>query len=521
MKNKVSILERQQQRIVDSNYDPREFMNILTNKLNETGGSKILISSLSIILSIIFLFFFDKWMFGMIVIISTIAIASYFFLNFYQKQLVESLILFWINGVDNEKFRILISLLANGEKLNEFKYFIPLFVNAKSPGCVEFFPIFWEGMYIFDKVDAYYHEFSKKPFLIPDNYRISFQTSIVNSPRLHTSFVIGNNKSTNQKSSIVFYCIKADYYLRYSNDPQKIPTNINSDALYCSLLESIIGLVDSEKYHFSQLWDDKHLHARLRYVLAEVYTIITTHHEYTVENPTIYHLLLRYSKNTYLRYIAIDYALVNLSNFKLDLEQIPQVIEEVTTFCRRYKEVDINKKETWEKIPIYWLFLLGKRQRFENPNISRLYCRSCYIFATTPEIIGINGKQYHIKPEPKCVVCPQCRKTSNLEYVPGKIVGVISDRIFFSKEGNNIRIGLWDHLESKALQAVFEKLILLPGLNIDYDWALMAVLENLPPKNENGLPLKVEIPSDIALKENSLRILKDFTKEKLICVIRE
>lgn len=513
-------LERLHRKITDSNYEPVLFFKILsdTGKLSEW---KVLMISfmVTLVLFIAVVYFFiipDKIQFIRIVIFSVLTILFVtkllvIYKNYLSKQSKDELIQFWFQSADHEKINKLIELLVQNWMSNEISHIARYYLNATSPEHMQTFPIFWKGVSNLGLVEKYYKIFLPKYNLIPINYRLSYQTS---TAKYSTLYIADKKALIHYPSPIVQYCLLAEYYLNYYSPPD-LSTD---DRLFrfCDELKSIVDLIDSEKQTFLQLWNDRHLDIDLRRILSEIYLILTAQHEDPEQNSTIYHLLIKNTTNVFLKYIAISRAIEYPENFPLDLDQIPVAFEIVSKLCQGSTKNQVDRMPPWEKLSIYWLHLLGKRQKFEFPHLSRLFCKTCRVFGKEPIVKGYQGKIFHLDPKPECSICPECKETTNLIYIPGMVIGVISYDIFCSKVGDDLHIGIWKENEKKVFPSVYEKLILYEELKIDYDWALVAILEQLPKKEGQDYPIEVEIHPGITLKENTLRILGDFCHEKRI-----
>lgn len=503
------------------NVEPREIIKILTEKkiIRGLSASEFLLRSIVPIGSITIYSFLEINALNTLILIVMISISTLelaWKIN-RSRKLRKKIIKHWINNADHLKIGLMVSLLKKEGMLDEISVIAEYYLKAETAEQMQSFPAFWEEIIETDLVAKYYEKFFSKINLIPTNYHVSFQTSIVKYPIIYA--FRNNDKNKLFTSPIIERCIFAEYYLKYYIISEEGETDKDRLLNYFNELELLVSLIDYEKDIFLQLCKDKHLDQDFKNVLTELYSITEKFPAYTVEYPTIYHLIIEKTTNPILKCIAVKEAIQNISRYNISLNTLPEAFNKVTKLCTNFSKNQIEDLLPWDILPVFWLHLLRKRQRFEFPQISRLYCRNCLIFSKVHEIIGYRGQVYNLTPKCDCSFCPECKETKNLEYVLGNVCGVISDRQFISKENQDFYIGIWDDVAKKPLTAEIEKLIFFPGLSIDYDWALVAILEQITGRENNKKSLIVEIQSSINLKENTRRILNDFMQDGRINLI--
>ena len=112
-------------------------------------------------------------------------------------------------------------------------------------------------------------------------------------------------------------------------------------------------------------------------------------------------------------------------------------------------------------------------------------------------------------------ICRRCKKVDHLVTGVRSIRGVIGPTSEgFSEEGT-YEVALWDAKTKKPVYADISVIEVRAGAEMDYDWAINAVLDELRNDERNqDQVLPVEIHGDPPLHPNSLRLLKEITGDQ-------
>lgn len=127
-----------------------------------------------------------------------------------------------------------------------------------------------------------------------------------------------------------------------------------------------------------------------------------------------------------------------------------------------------------------------------------LYCHRCLAWAVNPR-----------KPEWDWVECRLCGKVEALETDVRQVVGQIGgDWEWLLNESGILNINLWDVGKKVAKTADIDVLEILADADMDYDWAVSAVLEKLGQRpQQNSKRWKIRTVGEPSLTKNTVSLL--------------
>ncbi len=128
-----------------------------------------------------------------------------------------------------------------------------------------------------------------------------------------------------------------------------------------------------------------------------------------------------------------------------------------------------------------------------------VYCRDCYAWA----------EQMHFEYW-DWLCCTKCKDAPALVPDVRYVTAQVGEPHAWQLQNGELRLGLWDDEKRHARSGSISALEIVGGSDINYDWAVSAVVEKL--HNENpayGKDIRVRLINDPKLDKNTLQLLQD------------
>lgn len=129
-----------------------------------------------------------------------------------------------------------------------------------------------------------------------------------------------------------------------------------------------------------------------------------------------------------------------------------------------------------------------------------VYCEKCHVFGEM--------QAFH---DWRWVSCPVCKDAIDLKSGIAKAIGTIGAATPWLLEGNVLKVSVWDTENRRVIPAAISALEVVGLKDIDYDWALSAVLEMLRNRRIEGsaaIPIRLEHSPPLSV--NSRNLIRDF-----------
>lgn len=128
------------------------------------------------------------------------------------------------------------------------------------------------------------------------------------------------------------------------------------------------------------------------------------------------------------------------------------------------------------------------------------YCLDCKAFS--------ESKTYD---EWTWIWCRRCHKTKHLVSNKTCVIGHIGQEAHEKDDENTIQISLWNAQSKKAISADLDKLHIIGGQEIDYDWAICASLEKLQNDGAIMRNFQIVIDKNVEISNNTQMLLNAFS----------
>ncbi len=130
----------------------------------------------------------------------------------------------------------------------------------------------------------------------------------------------------------------------------------------------------------------------------------------------------------------------------------------------------------------------------------QVYCQQCHAYA-----------ELKAHEDWRWVSCAVCEDAVSLRAGIATVVGQIGGESAWMQEGNALKISLWDRDTRRVIPGEIDSLEIVGGQDMDYDWALSAVVEMLRNRRKEGQKRIPIILTDApALSNNSRHLIADF-----------
>jgi hypothetical protein len=215
--------------------------------------------------------------------------------------------------------------------------------------------------------------------------------------------------------------------------------------------------------------------------------------------------LLREDKDEKVAKFALD-AYVDL---KRDLDLTSRPFPELPAYVLRKVRPDSESSQErvreWNRTKAFELLDEKELRRLLNAQLPlrrgapHLYCMECYAAGA-----------YLRAGEWDWAECRICGKSGTLETGVERVVGQIGGDYEWLLEDGTLYVNLWDQDHKKARAADIDVLEIVEGADIDYDWAISAVLEQLAQReNAPGKQWFIRAADELpALQKNTLQLLR-------------
>ncbi len=161
---------------------------------------------------------------------------------------------------------------------------------------------------------------------------------------------------------------------------------------------------------------------------------------------------------------------------------------------------EINRLLSFEDKSRRTLILFFKKLHELGPSFPHLYCGHCHRWAQ------------RVKMEDVLLVrCPECETQDDLMPNVQAVIGRVGEAPKDDWNGNHLYLSLWNERQKKVYPAEISRLEVVPKAGVDFDWALVALVEklrNFLPENYPRIPLGLSEEFD--LDPNTFRVLNDF-----------
>lgn len=101
----------------------------------------------------------------------------------------------------------------------------------------------------------------------------------------------------------------------------------------------------------------------------------------------------------------------------------------------------------------------------------------------------------------KYAVCPACGRSDKIATGVVEVVGIIGGK--GGRRGDSWRVPLWDPTEARAVKADLDRVEIVGGYTLNYDWAVGAALTEFG----SSFPRRVKLVAQPPLSSNTLRLL--------------
>jgi hypothetical protein len=129
-----------------------------------------------------------------------------------------------------------------------------------------------------------------------------------------------------------------------------------------------------------------------------------------------------------------------------------------------------------------------------------VFCGRCHAFAV------LEG---HL--DWRWVRCPICQDAIDLKPGIKMAIGTIGAMLDWDLEDGILRVSLWDGILKRAVYAEVASIEIRGGFDIDYDWAVSAVVEMMRNQHHGGEgDVPVVLVGEVGLSVNSLALLGDY-----------
>lgn len=127
-----------------------------------------------------------------------------------------------------------------------------------------------------------------------------------------------------------------------------------------------------------------------------------------------------------------------------------------------------------------------------------LYCHQC---RTGAELLQYADWRW--------VQCRNCKQPTELVPHVEKVVGIVGHGIVWFLRDGILRIDLWDEANKRAIQSEVDAIEVVGGADIDYDWALSAVLEHQRnSRADQAVHLPVRLVDSPPMSPNTIAVLR-------------
>ena len=127
-----------------------------------------------------------------------------------------------------------------------------------------------------------------------------------------------------------------------------------------------------------------------------------------------------------------------------------------------------------------------------------LYCKTC-----------LSRAEEQSFKEWQWVRCKRCHDVTDLMIGIQRVIGEIGGTPKWLRQENYLRLNLWDQELKTVQRAEIDELRIVGGINIDYDWAISAVVQKIQNQVETREgQIKVKINGELHLAQNTKHLLR-------------